>query len=56
MEKHITRWTYWLGSASLAIALAWGALNVGLGSLPAPVLTRRRRTMSSARLLPTALF
>lgn len=28
MEKHITRWAYWLGSACLAIALVWRVLNL----------------------------
>ena len=28
MEKHITCWTYWLGSACLGIAFVWRALNV----------------------------
>jgi hypothetical protein len=33
MEKHILRWSYWLGIASLVIAVLWRALNVfGLGS------------------------
>jgi len=28
MEKQITHWTYWLGSACFAIALVWRVLNV----------------------------
>jgi hypothetical protein len=33
MEKHILRWSYWLGIASLVIAVVWRALNaLGLGS------------------------
>jgi hypothetical protein len=32
MEKHILRWSYWLGIASLVIAAVWKALNaLGLG-------------------------
>jgi hypothetical protein len=27
MEKHILRWSYWLGIASLVIAAAWKALS-----------------------------
>jgi hypothetical protein len=33
MEKHIFRWSYWLGIVSLVIAVVWRALNgLGLGS------------------------
>lgn len=33
MEKHILRWSYWLGIVSLVIAIVWRALNgLGLGS------------------------
>jgi hypothetical protein len=33
MEKHILRWSYWLGIASLVIAVVWRVLNgLGLGS------------------------
>ena len=33
MEKHIFRWSYWLGIASLVIAILWRAMNAfGLGS------------------------
>ena len=27
MEKHLIRWTYWLGLACMVVALAWRALN-----------------------------
>jgi hypothetical protein len=33
MEKHILRWSYWLGIASLVIAVVWRVVNaLGLGS------------------------
>jgi len=28
MEKHILRWSYWLGLACFAIATAWAGLNI----------------------------
>ena len=28
MEKHVTHWTYWLGSTCLAIALVWRLLHL----------------------------
>ena len=32
MEKHILRWSYWLGIACLVIAFLWRGLNaLGLG-------------------------
>jgi hypothetical protein len=38
MEKHILHWSYWLGIASLIIAVVWKALSAfGLGS---PMLLR----------------
>ncbi|HEY1472264.1 MAG TPA: hypothetical protein VGF61_24710 [Candidatus Acidoferrum sp.] len=38
MEKIICRVTYWLGIASLVIALIWRALNgIGMGMLKAAV-------------------
>ncbi len=33
MEKHILRWSYWLGVACFAIAVVWGGLHeVGISS------------------------
>jgi hypothetical protein len=33
MERHILHWSYWLGIASLVIAVLWRGLNAfGLGS------------------------
>lgn len=32
MEKHILKWTYWLGMVCLAVAVLWRALNA-LGSV-----------------------
>jgi hypothetical protein len=41
MEKHISHWSYWLGIASLIIAVVWKALSAfGLGSpMPFSYLT-----------------
>ena len=33
MEKHLIRWSYWLGIACFAVALVWKAL-VATGLLP----------------------
>ena len=35
MEKHIGRWSYWLGIACLAIGVVWRAVNA-LGVLAPP--------------------
>jgi hypothetical protein len=35
MEKHIMRWSYWLGIACLAIAIAWKGVNAFGMLLPA---------------------
>jgi len=44
MEKHILHWSYWLGIASLIIALVWKALSAfGLGS---PMLVIRDQSIS----------
>ena len=34
MEKHLVRWTYWLGLACVVVALAWRALNAMGAFLP----------------------
>lgn len=34
MEKHLIRWTYWLGLACVVVALAWRALNTMGAFLP----------------------
>jgi len=28
MEKHVTQWTYWLGSACLVVAVVWRVLDL----------------------------
>ncbi len=37
MEKHILQWSYWLGIASFAVAVAWRGLNALGIWLPAGV-------------------
>ena len=37
MEKHILRWSYWLGLLSTVIALGWRAINMIVGFHPAGV-------------------
>jgi hypothetical protein len=44
MEKHIGRWTYWVGIACLVVALGWRAVNA-LG-LVAPPTTAPGRAIS----------
>ena len=44
MEKHMFRWSYWLGIASLVIAVLWKGLNAfGLGL---PMLFTRDQSIS----------
>jgi hypothetical protein len=43
MEKHILHWSYWLGMASLVIAVVWKGLNAfGLGL---PMLFTREQSV-----------
>jgi hypothetical protein len=54
MEKHILRWSYWLGIASLVIAVVWRALNgLGLGS---PMLLIRGESIYSMSFYKASLL
>ena len=35
MEKHIARWTYWLGTACLVIAVIWRVSGIFVAPTPA---------------------
>jgi predicted membrane channel-forming protein YqfA (hemolysin III family) len=37
MEKHILRWSYWLGVISAVVALIWRGINAIVGLHPAGV-------------------
>ena len=54
MEKHILHWSYWLGIASLVIAVLWRALNAfGLGYT---VLLARYQSVYSATFYKASLL
>jgi hypothetical protein len=54
MEKHILHWSYWLGMASLVIAVVWRALNAfGLAS---PTLLIRGQPVYSTTFYKASLL
>jgi hypothetical protein len=54
MEKHIIQWSYWLGIASLVIAVVWRGLNVfGLGL---PMSLTRNEPIFSMTLYKASLL